>query len=34
MQEDYWPKFWKLYGRFKHPNAGKIHRVAADVRRL
>jgi len=26
LQEDFWPKFWKLYAQAKHPDAGKIRR--------
>jgi len=25
-EADFWPKFWKLYGRSRHPDAGKIQR--------
>jgi putative transposase len=37
LQEDFWPKFWRLYGAAKSPDAGRIVRpptVAADARRL
>ena len=26
LQDDFWPKFWKLYAQMKHPDAGKILR--------
>ena len=26
LQDGFWPKFWKLYGQAKHPDAGKIRR--------
>ena len=26
LQEDFWPKFWKLYAQAKHPDAGNIRR--------
>ena len=26
LQEDYWPKFWKLYAKAKHPDSGKLRR--------
>ncbi|MEW6307397.1 MAG: hypothetical protein AB1705_28430, partial [Verrucomicrobiota bacterium] len=26
LQDDFWAKFWKLYARAKHPDAGKILR--------
>jgi putative transposase len=26
LQNDFWPKFWKLYARTKHPDAGRIVR--------
>jgi len=26
LQDDFWPKFWKLYARIKHPDAGNIIR--------
>jgi putative transposase len=26
LQDDFWPKFWKLYAQSKHPDAGKILR--------
>jgi putative transposase len=26
LQDDFWPKFWKLYAQAKHPNAGRILR--------
>lgn len=26
LQEDFWPKFWKLYTQAKHPDAGDITR--------
>jgi len=26
LQENFWPKFWKLYSQAKHPDAGKILR--------
>jgi putative transposase len=26
LQENFWPKFWKLYAQTKHPDAGKIFR--------
>jgi hypothetical protein len=36
LDDDFWPKFWKIYAQMKHPDAGNILRppVAADVRRL
>jgi hypothetical protein len=39
LQNDFWQKFWKLYRRTRHPDAGKIKRpsfnlVTVDVRRL
>jgi hypothetical protein len=24
FQDDFWPKFWKLYAQVKHPDAGNI----------
>ncbi len=27
LQDDFWPKFWKLYAQAKHPDAGKILRL-------
>jgi len=26
LQQEFWPKFWKLYAQAKHPDAGKILR--------
>ncbi|MEP6663311.1 MAG: hypothetical protein ABJC04_06555, partial [Verrucomicrobiota bacterium] len=26
LEDDFWPKFWKLYGKAKHPDAGNIKR--------
>ena len=26
LQEDFWPKFWRLYAQAKHPDAGNILR--------
>jgi putative transposase len=26
LAEDFWPTFWKIYGKVKHPEAGKILR--------
>ena len=26
LQDDFWPKFWKLYVQAKHPDAGKVLR--------
>jgi hypothetical protein len=27
-EEDYWPKFWRLYLQFRQPDAGNIKRPA------
>jgi hypothetical protein len=26
LQEDFWPKFWKLHAQARHPNAGDLRR--------
>lgn len=26
LQEDFWPKFWRLYSQSRHPDAGNIKR--------
>jgi hypothetical protein len=26
LENDYWPKFWKIYSELKHPDAGKLVR--------
>jgi putative transposase len=26
LEDDFWPKFWKLYAQARHPDAGKITR--------
>jgi hypothetical protein len=30
FEDDYWPKFWKIYGRARQPDAGKIIRPCID----
>jgi hypothetical protein len=35
LNQDFWPKFWKIYGLARHADAGNLHRdrwnrVAAD----
>jgi hypothetical protein len=27
-QEDFWPKFWRIYGKLRQPDAGNIRRPA------
>ena len=29
-EEDFWPTFWKIYGKLRQPDAGDINRIHAD----